>query len=307
MKVVSRVTFVDEQGEKFFGEGPARLLHAVEETGSLRAAAMSMNMAYTKALKLIRNAEHALGYPVITRVTGGKDGGGSKLTAEGKSWLQKYEAYRDACVQANQRIYREMFQEESRKLRTCCVVMASGMGRRFGSNKLIADFLGKPMIAWILMATDGLFDKRVVVTRHETAASICREQGIEVILHDLPDKNDTVRLGIEAAGDAECCMFCPADQPLLRRESIEALLERAKEQPEKIWRLSCDGVPGAPVVFPKWAYDELRALPQGSGGNWLIRKYPESVSFVPAASAYELMDADTPQALEVLRAHAAED
>ena len=37
-------------------------MHAIEETGSLRAAAISMNMAYTKALKLIRNAEAALGF-----------------------------------------------------------------------------------------------------------------------------------------------------------------------------------------------------------------------------------------------------
>ena len=50
MQAVTRVIFLDEDGEKFFGEGPCRLLHAVEQTGSLRAAAQSMGMAYTKAL-----------------------------------------------------------------------------------------------------------------------------------------------------------------------------------------------------------------------------------------------------------------
>lgn len=49
MQAVTRITFVDENQQKFFGEGPSRLLHAVEETGSLRAAAQSMGMAYTKA------------------------------------------------------------------------------------------------------------------------------------------------------------------------------------------------------------------------------------------------------------------
>ena len=112
MKAVTKITFLDDQGEKFFGEGPARLLLTVEKTGSLRAAAMSMGMAYTKALKLIKNAETALGYPVITRSTGGKDGGGSRLTPEGKEWLQRYEAYRDACIQANSRLYLEFFPEQ---------------------------------------------------------------------------------------------------------------------------------------------------------------------------------------------------
>lgn len=112
MKAVTRITFLDDKDEKFFGEGPARLLRGVEAAGSLRAAAMSMDMAYTKALKLIRNAEDALGFPLIRRTTGGKDGGGSHLTEEGKEWLQRYEAYRDACKLSNSRLYLEFFPEQ---------------------------------------------------------------------------------------------------------------------------------------------------------------------------------------------------
>lgn len=112
MKAVTRILFLDENGEKFFGEGPARLLRGVETTGSLRAAAMSMDMAYTKALKLIRNAETALGFCLILRSVGGKDGGGSALTEEGKEWLERYETYRDACKLANSRLYLEYFPEQ---------------------------------------------------------------------------------------------------------------------------------------------------------------------------------------------------
>ena len=112
MKAVTRIIFLDDQGDKFFGEGPFRLLCAVEETGSLRAAAMSMNMAYTKALKVLKNAEAALGFPLTARTTGGKDGGGSQLTPEGKEWITRYEAYRNACVQANRQLYLEFFPEQ---------------------------------------------------------------------------------------------------------------------------------------------------------------------------------------------------
>jgi molybdate transport system regulatory protein len=112
MKAVTKIIFLDDKEEKFFGEGPARLMRGIEAAGSLRAAAMSMGMAYTKALKLIRNAETALGFPLIRRSTGGKDGGGSCLTVEGKEWLQRYEAYRDACKEANSRLYLEFFPEK---------------------------------------------------------------------------------------------------------------------------------------------------------------------------------------------------
>ena len=84
----------------------------MEETGSLRAAALSMGMAYSKALKLLTNAEAALGFPLTMRTTGGKDGGGSVLTPQGKEWLKKYEAYWDACIQANGRLYLEFFPEQ---------------------------------------------------------------------------------------------------------------------------------------------------------------------------------------------------
>ena len=78
MKAVTRILFLDEAGDKFFGEGPCRLLRGVEETGSLRAASLSMGMAYTKALKILKNAERALGFPLTERTAGGRDGGGSR-------------------------------------------------------------------------------------------------------------------------------------------------------------------------------------------------------------------------------------
>ena len=112
MNAQTRITFFDENGNKFFGEGPARLLHAIEEYGSLRTAALSMNMAYTKALKILKNAENALGFPLTTRTAGGKSGGGSQLTTEGKEWLTRYEDYRDACIHANQQLYLEFFSKQ---------------------------------------------------------------------------------------------------------------------------------------------------------------------------------------------------
>ena len=112
VKAITRIVFYDGQDQKFFGEGPCRLLRAVEETGSLRAAAASMDMAYTKALKLLKNAEAALGFPLTMRAAGGRDGGGSALTPEGKEWLTRSEAYRDACVHANRTLYSQFFPED---------------------------------------------------------------------------------------------------------------------------------------------------------------------------------------------------
>ena len=47
---------------KCFGPGVAQLLHAVQRLHSLRAAALSMDMAYSKAWTIIKNSEKALGF-----------------------------------------------------------------------------------------------------------------------------------------------------------------------------------------------------------------------------------------------------
>lgn len=295
MKVVTRITFRDENGEKFFGEGPARLLRNIEEHGSLRAAALSMDMAYTKALKLMKNAEAALGFPLITRTIGGKSGGGSILTPDGKAWLSKYEAYTAACAEANQQMLRTFFPKVG------CVIMASGLGKRFGSNKLMAEFNGTPMILQALKASESLSENRVVVTRHKEVAELCEQYGVKVVLHMLPHRSDTVRLGLEALEDIDGCMFLPADQPLLRKQTINDLVLQWSENQEFIMRPSCNGTPGAPVLFPQWAFQELKSLPEGKGGSWLISQHPQSVKEMGILDTMELVDADTPQTLEMLK------
>ena len=294
MKPFTKITLTDDNGIKFFGEGPCRLLRCVERTGSLRAAAMEMEMAYSKASKILKQAESTLGYPLTMRSVGGKDGGGSILTPEGKQLLAQYEAYRDACVKANRALYRQYFPKIG------CVIMASGLGKRFGGNKLMADFHGKPMIQRALDATNGLFAKRVIVTRHENVADLCRQQNLDVVLHALPHKSDTVRLGLEALGDLDCCMFLPGDQPLLRRETVAMLLQYWKQHPDCMVRPVHDDTEGSPVLFPAWAFAELKNLPEGKGGGVVIQTHPHDMIRVSVSDPLELADADTQDMLERL-------
>ena len=295
MRAATKITFTDDNGIKFFGEGPCRLLRCVEKTGSLRAAALEMEMAYSKASKLLKQAEATLGFPLTRRSAGGKDGGGSILTPEGKRWLQQYEAYRDACVNAIRELFRRYFPQ------TGCVIMASGLGKRFGGNKLMADFHGKPMIQRALDASETLFTKRVVVTRDERIAALCREQNVDVVLHALPHRSDTVRLGLQALGELDACMFLPGDQPLLRRETVAMLLECRNEHPDCIIRPGYEDTEGSPVLFPSWTFPELRDLPEGKGGGVVIKNHPHAVHLVSVADPFELADADTPEILELLK------
>ena len=79
--------------EKCFGPGVAQLLHRVQELHSLRAAAMSMNMAYSKAWRIIRTAEAVFGCKLLSSTIGGPHGGGAVLTPEAERLLAAYETF----------------------------------------------------------------------------------------------------------------------------------------------------------------------------------------------------------------------
>ena len=111
MKSDIRVFLCDDDNLRFFGEGPGRLL---QETGSLRAAALSMGMAYTKALHLMKRAEKNLGFSLTARTIGGKGGGGSVLTPEAKEFLHDYETWRNACIQSSRDLYTQVLSKYNR-------------------------------------------------------------------------------------------------------------------------------------------------------------------------------------------------
>lgn len=95
--------------EKCFGPGIAELLERVEEHRSLRAAAASMDMAYSKAWTVVRRCEENLGCKLLDYTTGGKHGGGAVVTEDGKDLLIRYRRYCARLRQEAERLFCEEF------------------------------------------------------------------------------------------------------------------------------------------------------------------------------------------------------
>lgn len=74
------------------GPGKVQLLRAIGETGSISAAARSMNMSYRRAWMLVETMNRCFRTPLVTTATGGRSGGGAAVSAEGEKALQAYEA-----------------------------------------------------------------------------------------------------------------------------------------------------------------------------------------------------------------------
>ncbi len=101
--------FSGNDAHAFFGPGPYLLLKYIDETRSISKAAKQMNMAYTKALGMIKRAESALGQPLITAQTGGKGGGGSELTDTARAILKAFDTCQNALDSQAQALFRQYF------------------------------------------------------------------------------------------------------------------------------------------------------------------------------------------------------
>ena len=90
LPVTARVRLTLHTGERFFGPGVCELLERIRKTGSIQAAAAEMEMSYTKAWRILNRAEREMGACLITRVSGGRNGGSSKLTEAGEKAVADY-------------------------------------------------------------------------------------------------------------------------------------------------------------------------------------------------------------------------
>jgi molybdate transport system regulatory protein len=82
------------------GPGKADLLDAVDQAGSISAAARAMGMSYRRAWILIEAVNRDFKEPLVETSAGGSGGGGARVTAAGHEALRRYRAMEDKATKA---------------------------------------------------------------------------------------------------------------------------------------------------------------------------------------------------------------
>ena len=100
-----------EDGRYLMGPRTLRLLLAIEETGSLKAAAKAAGFSYRAAWTRLREVEAALGFPLALSQSGGEGGGGTRLTEKGKDFLTRYRRFLENAEAGVKRAFEEAFGE----------------------------------------------------------------------------------------------------------------------------------------------------------------------------------------------------
>jgi molybdenum cofactor cytidylyltransferase len=192
--------------------------------------------------------------------------------------------------------------------RVAAIVLAAGQSSRMGSNKMLADTGGMPMIRRTVSAVQPAVDSLVVVTGRDSAEVEKALDGLNVSTVCNPDfaggLSTSLKRGLEAVpGDADAVVVCLGDMPLVDTSVIRRLI--AGFNPAE-HRSICvpvhDGRRGNPVLWGKQHFGALMSLGGDKGGRGLFDMLADEIVDIPMPDKSVLTDIDTPEALSAMTA-----
>ena len=186
------------------------------------------------------------------------------------------------------------------KMKLGVVLLAAGRSERFGSNKLLADFCGRPLVCRTLEVAQMVSaEMQCVIVSDDEVAALARAYGFEVIRNDSPQRGQShsIHLGVEAVQEMDAVLLLVCDQPGLTRESLERLVAAFAAADKGIACLRDETHMGNPAIFSRRYFVQLLALEGDRGARGILRKHADDLLVVSCTRENELADVDTPQAL----------
>lgn len=182
------------------------------------------------------------------------------------------------------------------------IYLAAGASRRFGADKLLADYHGKPLFRHGLETLAAVCAVRqdadlTVVTNTPAIAEAARALGARVAAspQSALGQSCSIRAGLDAVeplGARDFLLFAVADQPRLRRDTVARFLALAVPG---TWAATaaCGDRVGNPGLFCAELVPALRALQGDKGGRAVLNRCPQRLLRVECLPE-ELQDIDTP-------------
>jgi molybdenum cofactor cytidylyltransferase len=173
------------------------------------------------------------------------------------------------------------------------VVLAAGLSRRMGTNKLLLPLPDGPLCARAL-ALAARFPVRVLVANAPALCAMGERQGFFVV----PNPSAAQGLGTSVAAGTRAlppavrgCLYLNADQPHLSEALIDRLVEVFAQTDRIVVPRTADG-PKNPCLFPRRYFPALGQLSGETGGRAIWQRHADDVSFVPVAETGLFTDID---------------
>jgi molybdate transport system regulatory protein len=104
--------WVEKEGKVVLSSWRVSLLEAIEETGSISAAASRMGVSYRRAWEKIQESEERLGIKLVETQTGGTGGGGSQLTPQATLYVKRFKEFTAGLNELITQRFKQIFLED---------------------------------------------------------------------------------------------------------------------------------------------------------------------------------------------------
>ena len=101
--------WIEQDGEVVLSRWRVDLLRAIDETGSINAAAEKMKVSYHRAWEKLHEMESRLGVTLVDTQTGGVHGGGARLTAQAREYIAHFDQFCEGMDELVARRFDEAF------------------------------------------------------------------------------------------------------------------------------------------------------------------------------------------------------
>jgi molybdate transport system regulatory protein len=108
MRVRTNV-WIEREGNVALSRWRVALLQAVDDCGSISAAAQRMGIPYHRAWDKIHECEQRLGVSLVSTQTGGVGGGGARLTPEGAEYVRRFQRFSQGLDELIEKRFAEAF------------------------------------------------------------------------------------------------------------------------------------------------------------------------------------------------------
>jgi len=187
----------------------------------------------------------------------------------------------------------------SMETRISAVLLAAGLSRRMGGDKLLIEHGGKTLLQRAADLLSSLpVDEKILVTTRARLDALRLPDGVTVAINAGPEEGQSgsVRLGLEHAS-GEWYFFMLADQPGLEIADLMELIEYAGLNEGKIVYPAIDGNPCTPALFSSRFRAELLALSGDTGGRAVREAHPEACIEVAPNNPAHYSDVDSKEDL----------